>query len=467
MKIRDYMTKASYEATNAYKTGDEERLLLFARQAIKNEKVWMIFDEYGCVKQFATAGYFPVYPLYHEETLARDFVEKQSDPNIKIQSINLYEFLDEVIPLLLERRPVAGPYFDGENYLDQDFKEIKKAIHKELIKSSKKSAADRNEILLRFFDGEISEAGVDYIFDRILEERFSLDENETMAYNEGLKLKNIIGFRKFGWPKNCARCYEEIDYDEDWTVVLHESIICSSCNEIIESESGEEELPFDEEILERIQSYGFDPKEMIDTLRKNYDVFGDFEKDKLIIPDWISQNKEEPEVKELIKLYDDTTILTKGNIVYGCMVQAFYELFEDYLLGNEIALPADFIYSTDSYYDENPYELYYLAKKVYDYKNANILPAEIKEVSNYLTKSTNIEFNLKVPSTLTDGRDVFITSMMVQRNHIPLMKLQGKLYPILVNPSETITTTIVPKRYWPLEMVYFSAATDDDFFEDE
>ena len=92
--------------------------------------------------------------------------------------------------------------------------------------------------------------------------------------------------------------------------------------------------------------------------------------------------------------YFDFDVLNKGKIYYACLVQANNRLFKKTDNAYSV-LPAVFVYSTEEYYEENPYALESIAGKIFEDRENNIL----KNETHYFT-------NVKVDESLTDGHEV-------------------------------------------------------------
>ncbi|QAA32618.1 hypothetical protein [Clostridium manihotivorum] len=181
--------------------------------------------------------------------------------------------------------------------------------------------------------------------------------------------------------------------------------------------------------------------------KKNLFTFVSVKKDKFVKPSWLKTN-----VKDKLNLiYLDLGVLYKeGKIVYGCLVQANTTLFEK---GNNDS-PAAIIYSPDNYFDGNFDKLRKMASVLYSYKGVDDAPKNIKEFTDAITDEYKRIMNLKLPYEFTEGRDVYYTTIMVHRNHIPDGYLKKGCFPILIAPYRSKATIILPSRYWSDEMLY-------------
>jgi Fe-S cluster assembly iron-binding protein IscA len=77
-------------------------------------------------------------------------------------------------------------------------------------------------------------------------------------------------------------------------------------------------------------------------------------------------------------------------------------------------------------------------------------PAELK-LANMLTDEYERALDWDVPMSLTDGRHVVTTIVIVPREHMPGGFLAVSCFPIFADPR-TRMATLVPARYWPAEM---------------
>ena len=152
--------------------------------------------------------------------------------------------------------------------------------------------------------------------------------------------------------------------------------------------------------------------------------------------------KEKPKLPKFFNASDcyDYSVLDNGNVYYGYLVQANNELFKrDFRKpGSGIVV----LYSTDPYYDQNPMELEKIARALYANKRKNILRNDY-----------NFFYNELVDTSLTGGRKVYITCLLVDRLQLPTGYLTNSLFPIVANPDESFSTFILDTRYWSDELI--------------
>ncbi|MDR1563734.1 MAG: hypothetical protein LBS74_02125 [Oscillospiraceae bacterium] len=170
-------------------------------------------------------------------------------------------------------------------------------------------------------------------------------------------------------------------------------------------------------------------------------------------PDWIT-----PEDTLYHLYYELPTLLAKGEIHYGCLVQANSILFK---LFPHTDCPANFIFSTGEY-DENPMPLAAIAHTLYSYKNTNgykavsDAPEYIKKITDSITDEYERLYNVKFPTGLQGlTPNCYFTTLLVHRRHIPQHRLKGYIFPLLTLPQECQSTIILPKMFWSAEFYKF------------
>jgi hypothetical protein len=164
--------------------------------------------------------------------------------------------------------------------------------------------------------------------------------------------------------------------------------------------------------------------------------------DRLRIPAPLAQLANHP----LRAVYNDQPLLFKhGRVVWAHVVQANSQLYQ---MG-EWDLPAAFVFGMDPSFDTDWKSLAHLAATLFALKGAaNPDPADAA-LAHIITSETEMAFNTQVPRHRTADKEVFFTTAMVHRNHLPDWKLGASLVPFLVAPDKTRSSMILPHRYWP------------------
>ncbi len=142
------------------------------------------------------------------------------------------------------------------------------------------------------------------------------------------------------------------------------------------------------------------------------------------------------------KPYYDNNVVKVGKIYFGALVQANNNLFKK--TKTNPVLPGVVIYSTDAYYESNPTKLKEIADKLFSDKANNNLRFENRFFTNTL-----------LPQELTDGKEVYMTSIMIARKHLPEYKLSGQhtLLPVIAAPGKSTSVYIVDCKYWTDDII--------------
>jgi hypothetical protein len=162
-------------------------------------------------------------------------------------------------------------------------------------------------------------------------------------------------------------------------------------------------------------------------------------KEILRCPDWMTEDDDFKNIYPILEEFYE-----HGKIKLSCIVQANNLLFKGFFLD----CPANFIYTDDPYYLENPLEFYNLATDLFSLKGKEN-PIEDEEfLARVLADEFERVFNYTVPKSITNGREVKFTSLMVHRKHLPKRKLCNIFYPLLVLEDSNPDAIILPKWYW-------------------
>jgi hypothetical protein len=147
---------------------------------------------------------------------------------------------------------------------------------------------------------------------------------------------------------------------------------------------------------------------------------------------------------EQLKMHYD--ILRKhGRVVWGCVAQVNQGMFAP---GHE-DLPGVTVYSTDSYYDENPQDLFAIGQACFTFKNTEPVESEFKPVALRLTDESDFTLRMLLPKRLTDNRTVFLAATMFHRRRLPHGVLCGSLFPLVIAPEVSEVNIVLELRYWP------------------
>lgn len=149
--------------------------------------------------------------------------------------------------------------------------------------------------------------------------------------------------------------------------------------------------------------------------------------------------------------FDQINLLRKGHIVWGSLVQANEALFEP----GRTDLPASVIYSPDPYFDKDLDLLNRIARSIFELKGTRPSNPELLKLAQCVTNEFNYVMKKRIPMGLTEGKQVYMTTIMVSRKHLPGRILSFGNFPLLVLPEKTNATLILPSCFWPEEFKTF------------
>ncbi|HBB71022.1 MAG TPA: hypothetical protein DCZ71_00235 [Ruminococcus sp.] len=192
-------------------------------------------------------------------------------------------------------------------------------------------------------------------------------------------------------------------------------------------------------------------KNHLDVMRANYHEAPVTSK-SLPKPLWIRLHRKDA----LNVVYrDKDTVFSKGEIYYGCIVQANEMLFQK---GNNLDLPANVIYSTHPIAEEYPGFLRGICHEIFSYKGkpAEEVPVEYREIVRIITDEvdrSDAMLTVSMPHPEDDSRtveniDLHFCSVIVFHKDIPGGCLQGSYLPVIAAPELSPAVLILPKEYW-------------------
>jgi hypothetical protein len=107
------------------------------------------------------------------------------------------------------------------------------------------------------------------------------------------------------------------------------------------------------------------------------------------------------------------------------------------------------LYTKDEYYYEHPEELLKISDSLFKAKSEDLVSEDdYQELYKILHDDYYRPLNVKLPTEFTNGRDVWVTSVIMLKEHIPFHKVSNFFYPLLVVNGEDLGGMIVPKWFW-------------------
>lgn len=179
-------------------------------------------------------------------------------------------------------------------------------------------------------------------------------------------------------------------------------------------------------------------------MRSNIDrgEFSEFMGYKIKKPNWLLQKPSD----NLNLIYDNfENFYNNGEIYLSCILRANSALFRQ-INGDR---PAQMLYTNDDYFYSHPEELLKISDNLYNIKKNNSYECnEDGELYKILNDDYYRPLNVKIPLDITNNHDVWVTSIIMIKEHIPFHKISNFFYPLLVLKDVSVGGMIVPKWYW-------------------
>lgn len=159
-------------------------------------------------------------------------------------------------------------------------------------------------------------------------------------------------------------------------------------------------------------------------------------------------------------IYDNQkSIMAKGNIYPCAVIRPFSDDIYNQMLPlnderyeSEIArytVMAFVVYSTDDYFISHPNELKHIANKfMYQSYGSEIVNENDRMYFNAVHDNNARLYNVQYNGALSNNRNVFITTVILDKTHLCNARLSNKLLYIVANPAETEYSVILPAWYY-------------------
>ncbi|MBD5632483.1 MAG: CGLD27 family protein [Clostridia bacterium] len=134
--------------------------------------------------------------------------------------------------------------------------------------------------------------------------------------------------------------------------------------------------------------------------------------------------------------YFNFSVLKNGKVYYAYLVEANTAVFKRKSTGMGL-YPAVIVYGTDEYFEENPYAL----KKIAEYMFANRSNNILRDERSYFS-------NVKLENPLTEGRNVYMTTIFLYCPHLPFGYLSAAMFPVIAEPRMCTSVFVADSKYW-------------------
>lgn len=137
-----------------------------------------------------------------------------------------------------------------------------------------------------------------------------------------------------------------------------------------------------------------------------------------------------------------------GKIGWGNIIQVNSLLFEK----GKYDHPGELLVSTGN---TTPEEMRAMCMGLYELKgnSAEITDPETKEFAEHLENEMTRVFGLKVPETIANDNDCFISSVFFQRNHLPNKKITNGFFPVFYSEQDPKIVIVIPSKFWSKEFL--------------
>ncbi len=142
-------------------------------------------------------------------------------------------------------------------------------------------------------------------------------------------------------------------------------------------------------------------------------------------------------------------LLKHGKIVWGTIVQANHHLFEP----GGSSCPAVAAFSLDPFFERHLTELDTIALNIYELKQSDTYDERLSAFMETVVNDYDAYFNLPVPPPLSQGREIYLSVIMIHRKHLPVDHIVSGWMPLLVDPEKTDASMVLPAKYWGDEAV--------------
>ena len=173
-------------------------------------------------------------------------------------------------------------------------------------------------------------------------------------------------------------------------------------------------------------------------------------------------------------LRDQGMLRDQGRVVWGVLVQGNSALFKP---GGDQALPASVIYSPDKDFDNRVPRLLGLSSALVKLKGTSPRHVQLAQFAAAITDETARTMRLALPDAVREGKEIFLTTCLIEPAHLPGGCLKESFFPLLICPEKTDAVMILPMQYWPEEfpemwltgkgLDSLEASTDSDVAESD
>lgn len=131
-----------------------------------------------------------------------------------------------------------------------------------------------------------------------------------------------------------------------------------------------------------------------------------------------------------------------GKVVWGCLIQANGALFED----GTFDAPGEVVYDPNGRLDVAA--LAEASASLGQLKHTKPADPGLRAIADYLTNEMTRVRGMRVPLEMSP-QPLLVSTVFFCRHHLPLRKLAGAWFPLLINARYPGVAMVLPSRWWP------------------
>ncbi len=148
-------------------------------------------------------------------------------------------------------------------------------------------------------------------------------------------------------------------------------------------------------------------------------------------------------------VFDDrTNLLAHGEVVWGHIVQANVQIFDE---GN-VDVPALVLLCPNPEVVIDPDDLGVVSQSLFALKNTVPNEGHLQDIAATLTNEHSTPRALAIPRSMSRRVPMVMTTIFFARKHLPGRRLCKPYLPILISPSSPGFATPLPGKYWPANL---------------
>jgi hypothetical protein len=147
-------------------------------------------------------------------------------------------------------------------------------------------------------------------------------------------------------------------------------------------------------------------------------------------------------------LQDQEKLRDHGHVRWAAISMANYQLWQP----GASTCPGLVVFSLDTDFDDRPFELREIATAVYDLGDEEQEDPQLDELRHHIVDELSRPASVPIPESLAGQPGLFVSSILLERAHLPFGYLAAPVFPVLVNHEVSRQVVVLPAAYWPEEL---------------